>query len=109
MLLLRVWPGMCGLLRKKLRTKLEETNAKNKILADEHKRVKVSQEGDDMIVFLRKKRLPIGTYNKLKPRKYGLFLFLNKRKYEVLKMINDNVYVIALPDSMGISNTFFCG
>ena len=51
-----------------------------------------------MLVYLRKERFLVDTYNKLKDKKYGSF--------QITKKINNNIYVVALPPNMSISSTF---
>ena len=40
--------------REAIKANLEETNAKYKSATDKHRRVKVFQEGDDVMIFLRR-------------------------------------------------------
>ena len=85
-------------MQKKVRQKLEVTNAKYKEATDKKRHEKIFNVRDLVLVYLWKEQFPIGTYNQLKDKKY--------RPFQITKNINNNAYVVALLLDMNISFTF---
>ncbi|PKU85169.1 RNA-directed DNA polymerase [Dendrobium catenatum] len=83
---------------QQVRNKLITSNATYKQAADVHRRAKIFNPGDLVMVRMRKERFPAGTYSKLSPRKLG--------PVPITKRINDNAYIVELPANIYTSSTF---
>lgn len=73
-------------------------NQKYKESADESRRVKNYEVGDFVMVHLHKDRQSSRNYSKLKAKNFG--------PCEILKKIDENAYLVDLPEQFNISPTF---
>jgi len=64
--------------QKSVQLKLEKSNVKYKATSDKKRREEEVFKEGDMVVYLRRERVPAGSY-KLKPKKYGLFKIVKRR------------------------------
>jgi len=85
-------------LHKKIKDKIEQSNASYQAQANKHRKQVIFNPGDLVWVHLRKERFPSKRKSKLMPRANGPF--------EVLERINNNAYNINLPWEYGVSTTF---
>lgn len=88
----KTWVADVVCMIQEVRTKLNEPNTHYKEQANGHKRWKVFNQGDLVMVQLWKEHFPSRTYAKLSPRKLGPFV--------ITKCINNNAYIIDLPSNV---------
>ena len=84
-------------MQEEVSQKLEASNAKYKEATSKKRRKKIFNVGDLVLVYLWNEWFLVGTYNKLKDKKYRPFL--------ITKKINNNAYLVALLPDMNISST----
>ena len=83
---------------QEVREALKTSNEAYAVAANQHCRAKEFEEGDMVLLHLRRERVPKGAYHKLKPRKIG--------PCKVLKKISSNAYLVELPPELQISPIF---
>lgn len=77
---------------------LSEASQKYKARADKRRREVIFEPGELVWVVLTKDRMPLHEYNKLRSRKIG--------PVQVLERINNNAYMLQLPDNIKTANVF---
>ena len=86
-------------LHKEVKLRLEQSNQKYKENDDQSRRHHDFQVGDEVMVHLKKGRFSIGTYSKLKMKKFGPCKILKK-------FDSGNTYEVELTNDMDISPIF---
>ncbi|KAF3772860.1 hypothetical protein EJ110_NYTH56556 [Nymphaea thermarum] len=88
----------CQQVTSQVKQKLQESYETYKNRVDRSRRDVNFEVGQQVWVYLRPERCPLGTYSKLSPRKYGPFRISHR--------LGTNVYLLELPEDWQISPIF---
>ena len=86
-------------LHEEVKEHITKMNQKYNVRADQRRIHKEFQVGDMVMIHLLKEQFSVGTYNKLKMKKFGPCKILNKHDSE-------NAYEVEFPDGIHISPIF---